>query len=123
MNAKYLGVTLEVLVNSLILAVLASAARLLFSDIKDAKDALKIFLGGVIFGVIAAYIGNEFVSIRGYLKAIIAVCSLAGKELYELIISIVKNPAVVVDIIKALKGVKLNNDTPPTDKKGDKDVI
>ena len=114
MNPKYLGVTLEVLVNSLILAVLASAARLLFSDIKDAKDALKIFIGGIIFGVLAAYIGNELMIVRGYLRAIIIVCSLAGKELYELIISIVKNPAIIFDIIKAIKGIK---------KGGDKDVI
>lgn len=123
MNPKYLGITLEVLVNSLILAVLASAARLLFSDIKDAKDALKIFIGGIIFGVLAAYIGNELMVVRGYLKAIIIVCSLAGKELYELIISIVKNPAVILDIIKAIKGVKLNSGS-PTEKKGEnKDVI
>jgi len=114
MNTKYLGVTLEVLVNSLILAVLASAARLLFSDIKDAKDALKIFIGGIIFGVLAAYIGNEWAILRGYLRTLIIVVSLAGKELYELTITIVKNPAVLFDIIKAIKGVK---------KTEDKDVI
>jgi hypothetical protein len=106
MNIKYLGVTIEVLVNSLILAILASAARLLFSDIKDAKDALKIFLGGLIFGVLAAYLCNEWAMLRGYLRTVIVLASLAGKELYDLTISIVKNPAIIFEIIKAIKGVK-----------------
>jgi hypothetical protein len=110
MDAKYLGVTLEVLINSLILAILASSARLLFSDIKDGKDALKIFLGGLIFGVLAAYICNEWTMLRGYLRTVIILASLAGKELYNLTISIVKNPAVLLDIIKAVKGIKKGED-------------
>ncbi|WP_214228665.1 hypothetical protein [Pedobacter sp. B4-66] len=110
MNSKYLGVTLEVLVNSLILAILASAARLLFSDIKDVKDALKIFLGGLIFGVLAAYICNEWTLLRGYLRTVIILASLAGKELYDLTISIVRNPAVLFEIIKAVKGIKKEED-------------
>jgi len=108
MNIKYLGVTIEVLVNSLILAILASAARLLFSEIKDGKDALKIFLGGLIFGVLAAYICNEWIILRGYLRTVIVLASLAGKELYDLTISIVKNPAIIFQIIKAIKEVKTN---------------
>jgi hypothetical protein len=108
MNTEYLGVTIEVLVNSLILAILASAVRLLLSDIKDGKDALKIFLGGVIFGVLAAYICNELVMLKGYIRSIIIVASMAGKELYDLIISIVKNPAIIFQIIKAIKEVKTN---------------
>lgn len=106
MNTKYLGVTIEVLVNSLILAILASAARLLFSDIKDGKDAIKIFLGGLIFGVLAAYICNEWVLLRGYLRTVIVLAALAGKELFDLTISIVRNPAMIFEIIKAVKGIK-----------------
>ena len=109
-NTKYLGVTIEVLVNSLILAILASAARLMFSEIKDFKDGVKIFLGGLIFGVLAAYICNEWEVLKGYIKTVIIVASLAGKELYDLTISIVKNPGVVFDIIKAIKGVKTNKE-------------
>lgn len=110
MNAKYLGVTIEVLVNSLILAILSSAARLFFSDVKDFKDGLKIFLGGLIFGVLAAYIGNEWVMLKGYVKTVIIVASLAGKELYDLTISIVKNPGVIFELIKAVKGIKTNKE-------------
>lgn len=120
---KYLDVTLEVLLNSLILSFLAAMIRVMFSKIGNYKDTMSIFIGSILFGVIIGYILNDFEVLKKYLKIIIVVFSIFGKELYiwleKMFADPGKNFGVIIAIFNGFKSLRIG--VVPTKKEDNND--
>lgn len=108
---KYLDITLEVLLNSLILSFIAAMVRILFSRIGTFGDTIRVFGGSILFGVIIGYILNDFAVLKPYLKIIIVIFSIFGKELFvwmeRLFSSPEKNINIIIEVITAIKSIKI----------------
>lgn len=115
-----LEITLEVLLNSLMLAFIAAMVRVLFSHLTNFVDTAKIFVGSILFGVIAGYVSNDFEGVKPYVKILVVVASIFGKELYlwteKIFSDPSKNISLFLKAFNALKGINIdfnnNNKTP-----------
>lgn len=95
------NLTAEILLNSFVIAVVAALVRVLFSTMKTFKDTCKIFLGGILFGVLAGYLANDIKWLDGWIKVLIAVFSLMGKEIFEAVKDVATDP---IGSFKKFKG-------------------
>lgn len=100
---NHLDLTIEILLNSMILSVLASLSRLLFTKITTFIVSVKIFVGGIVFGVLAGYLANDIDSLQKWIKIIIVVFSCFGKELFEWLQSVARDPIRGIQNIRELK--------------------
>lgn len=111
MKAIILDVTIEVILNSLLLAFMAAMIRIMFSRLDSFSDTIRIFLGSILFGVIAGYVINDFEDIKPYIKIIVVIFSIFGKELFIWLEKVFKDPSkhigLVVSVIDALKSIKV----------------
>lgn len=108
---KYLDITLEVLLNSLILSFVAAMIRIMFSNTSKFQDTVRIFLGSILFGIIIGYILNDFELLHKYLKIIIVIFSIFGKELFVWMEKVFSDPGAhigtVIALIKAIKSINI----------------
>lgn len=105
-------VTLEIALNSLMLAVIAAMVRVMFSRLSNFYDTLKIFMGSILFGVIVGYVSNDFEGVKPYIKILVVVASVFGKELYlwteKIFSDPSKNISLFLRVFNALKGININ---------------
>lgn len=92
--------TVEVLLNSFILALIASLIRVLFTKVSSFRDTIVTFAGGIIFGVLAGYLANDIKALDGWTKIIIVVFSLFGKELFDYLKGIAQDPLAFFKKVK-----------------------
>lgn len=118
-----LEITLEIVLNSLMLAFIAAMIRVMFSKLTGFQDTIKIFIGSILFGVIVGYISNDFEGIKPYIKILVVVTSIFGKELYlwseKIFSDPSKNIGMVLKIFNALKGININFNNNKTPKDND----
>lgn len=107
---RYLDTTVEVLANSMILALVAAIVRVMFTKSQSYQGTVSIFLGSILFGVMMGYILNDFDFLKKYLKVIIVVFSVFGKELFIWCERFMRNPrenigliVMVVNIIRSIE--------------------
>lgn len=109
---KYLDATLEVLLNSLILSFVGAMIRILFTKIDKYSDTIRIFIGSILFGLVVGYVMNDFTILKGYIKVVVVIFSIFGKELFTWIEGIFKDPGknlgIVLDLIKAFQSIKIS---------------
>lgn len=107
-----LEVTLEIALNSLMLAFIAAMVRVMFSRLNNFYDTLKIFIGSILFGVIIGYISNDFEKIKPYIKVLVVISSIFGKELYLWLEKIIADPSknigLFLKVFNAIKGININ---------------
>lgn len=117
---KYLDITLEVLLNSLILSFVAAMIRILFSKIEKFKDSISIFIGSILLGVLLGYILNDYQKLKPFLKIIIVFASIFGKELFIWVKNFIQKTDLskLLELFAALKSIKIG----VTTKKEDNDV-
>ena len=113
-----LEITLEIVLNSLMLSFIAAMVRVMFSKLTCFQDTLKIFIGSILFGVIVGYVSNDFEGIKPYIKILVVVASIFGKELYlwseKIFSDPSKNIGLFLKVFNAIKGININfnNKTP-----------
>lgn len=107
-----LEITLEIVLNSLMLSFIAAMVRVMFSKLSSFQDTLKIFIGSILFGVIIGYISNDFASIKPYIKILVVISSIFGKELYVWLEKIVSDPSknigLFLKVFNAIRGININ---------------
>lgn len=107
-----LEVTLEIALNSLMLAFIAAMVRVMFSRLNNFYDTLKIFIGSILFGVVIGYISNDFEKIKPYIKVLVVISSIFGKELYLWLEKIIADPSknigLFLKVFNAIKGININ---------------
>lgn len=107
-----LEVTLEIALNSLMLAFIAAMVRVMFSRLTNFYDTLKIFIGSILFGVVIGYISNDFEKIKPYIKVLVVISSIFGKELYLWLEKIIADPAknigLFLKVFNAIKSININ---------------
>lgn len=107
-----LEVTLEIALNSLMLAFIAAMVRVMFSRLSNFYDTLKIFIGSILFGVVIGYISNDFEKIKPYIKVLVVISSIFGKELYLWLEKIIADPSknigLFLKVFNAIKGININ---------------
>ncbi len=108
---KYLDITLEIVINSCILAIIGAMIRLLFTKIDTFFDGIRTFVGSILFGITVGYVLNDFAWAKPYIKAIVVIVSIFGKELFKWLEKIIKNPAEhigpIITFINALKSISI----------------
>jgi len=82
---------------------MAALVRVFFTNITTVKDTAKTFLGGVLLGMLVGYLSNDIQAVKGYVKVIVVLGSIVGKELFDWLRSVAKDPVAVVKSIKNLK--------------------
>ncbi len=112
---KYIDVTLEVLINSMILSIVAAGIRVFFTRMEKYEDTLRMFIGSILFGVVIGYVLNDFSLLKPYLKIIIVVFSIFGKELFNWLAGLFKDPGkgltIVFGILKSVKSMNISFST------------
>lgn len=107
-----LEVTLEIALNSLMLAFIAAMVRVMFSRLSNFYDTLKIFIGSILFGVVIGYISNDFEKIKPYIKVLVVISSIFGKELYLWLEKIIADPSknigLFLKVFNAIKSININ---------------
>ena len=109
---KYIDITLEVLLNSLILSFVGAMIRILFTKIDRYQDTIRIFIGSILFGILIGYILNDFEILKRWLKVIIVIFSIFGKELFLWLETIFSDPGknigVIMTIVKAFQSINVS---------------
>lgn len=107
-----LEITLEIVINSLMLSFIAAMVRVMFSKLTNFQDTLKIFIGSILFGVIIGYISNDFERIKPYIKILVVISSIFGKELFLWLEKIVSDPSknigLFLKVFNAIRGININ---------------
>lgn len=113
---KYVDVTLEVLLNSLVLSFLGAMIRILFTKLEKFVETFRMFTGSILFGLVSGYSLNDFTILKPYMKVIVVLFSIFGKEMFVWLEHIFKNPAkhlsFFVRIIQVFQNIKININKP-----------
>lgn len=100
-------ISLEIIINSLLLSLWGSSIRILLSELGGFMDTVKMFIGSIIFGTLAGFTLNDFESLIPYNKFIIIIVAIFSKEVYFHLSMIVTNPKkgikYLMDVIKTVK--------------------
>ena len=118
-----LEITLEIILNSLMLSFIAAMVRVMFSNLTNFSDTLKIFVGSILFGSIVGYTINDFDAFKPYLKIAVIISSIFGKELFlwleKIINDPIKNLGIILKTVGLIKGIKIDISNDSKTKKDD----
>lgn len=95
----------------MILAFVAAIMRVMFTKLENFRGTVSIFIGSILFGMIVGYILNDVAVLRPYLKGIIVVFSLFGKELYVWCERFFKNPkdniGLILTVVNMIRSIQI----------------
>jgi len=107
-----INITIEVLINSLILSLVGAMIRIFFTKMDTFLSTLKLFAGSILFGVVVGYSVNDLLFLKPYLKIIVVIFSIFGKELFGWAESFFYNPSknlnTVLNLVKGFRSIKID---------------